>query len=730
MGHAGIVIGIEVSRLARNSSDWHRLLEICALSETLILDEDGVYDPNDFNDRLVLGLKGTMSEAELHYLKARMLGGRLAKAKRGELKTSLPVGFVYAEDGTVILDPDRQVQQAMRTFFDTFEKKRSAGGVLRSFREHEILFPSKVLTGANKGQLIWAPLLYTRAIQMLHNPHYAGIYSYGRIKTRRTPEGTAKYTHPPPDKWHAFIRDAHPAYISFERWEENQKIIASNAQSYGVDRRNGPPREGPALLQGLLLCGKCGCRMRVSYHERSHRLEGTYRCDRQTRNVGQSSCQSIGARVVDQTVAELVLRSFTPGSVELAFQIQHELRQRAEAVDLMRKQNLQRLDYEAAAARKRYMQVDPSNRLVADTLEADWNTKLRAVQDAQEDYKRQSETDERMLGEEEKKRIIELATDFPKLWNDAHTSCKDKKRIVRHLIEDVTVTKAADRSILMQVRFRGGATDSMQVDSSKSAVELFITSKETIGRIDALLDSYHDSGVAAVLNAEGRRGARGMAFSGPSIGHIRRRYGLRSFSDRLHAQKLLTINEIARKLDVSLNTAFVWAKKGILEAKLHPAKKFYLCTLNPDILRQRLTSEREGGRMTRALYDKMMNRLNEVQYELWFQPFGDFLRANAHWHVLPWKAIPRRGMDADRRGPRVGRRLRPRRTLPVPAHPRHPKAKARLSVAHSSSFSCPRVSSARISRQRCSASSPNAIYYFEFSVILPFEIHRRKLRRT
>jgi DNA invertase Pin-like site-specific DNA recombinase len=616
MGHAGIVIGIEVSRLARNSSDWHRLLEICALSETLILDEDGLYDSNDFNDRLVLGLKGTMSEAELHYLKARMWGGRLAKAKRGELKTAIPVGFVHAEDGAVMLDPDRHVQQALRTFFDTFEKKRSARGVLRSFREHEILFPSRVLTGPHQGELVWGPLQYTRAIQVLHNPHYAGVFSYGRIKTRRTPEGKAKYTHMPPDKWHAYIRDAHAAYISFERWEENQKIIAANAQAYGADRRSGPPREGPALLQGLILCGKCGRRMHVRYHERSHRLEGTYRCEQKTRNSGQSPCQCINGTAIDRAVAELLLRSFTPAAVELAFQIQQELRQRGEAIELMRRQHVQGLEYEATIARRRYMQVDPDHRLVADTLEADWNMKLRAVQEAQQDYERQSQTDSHMLAEKERNQIISLAADFPALWNNPKTSHRDRKRIVRHLAEDVTVTKATDRSIVVQVRFRGGATETLTIDAPMSAVELFRTSRQTIDRIDALLDSYHDSGVAAVLNAEGCRGARGMAFSCASIGNIRRKHGLRSFTDRLHAQNLFTVNEIARKLDVSPGKAFAWAKKGILDAKLHPAKKLYLCALEPAIFRQRLKSEREQGRMTRRLYEKTMNRLNEVQYEL------------------------------------------------------------------------------------------------------------------
>jgi hypothetical protein len=451
---------------------------------------------------------------------------------------------------------------------------------------------------------------------VLHNPHYAGVFSYGRIKTRHTPEGKAKYTLLPPEKWHACIRDAHAAYISFEQWEENQKIMAGNAQAYGADRRSGPPREGPALLQGLILCGKCGRRMHVRYHHRFGRLEGTYHCDQQTRNAGQPPCQRVNGAAVDRAVAELLLRSFTPESVELTFQIQHELRQRDDAIDLMRRQHLQRLEYEATSARRRYMQVDPNNRLVADTLEADWNTKLRAVQQAQEDYQRQKETDAHLLGEEAKKQIITLATDFPRLWSNPNTSHKDKKRIVRHLIEDVTVTKAADRRILVQVRFRGGATETMQVDAPLPAPELYATSRQTIDRIDSLLDCYHDSGVAAVLNAEGHRGARGIAFSSASVGNIRRKHGLRSFSDRLHAQNLFTVKEIARKLDVSPGKAFVWAKKGILEAKLHPARKFYLCTLEPDTLRQRLTTEREERRMTRRLYEKTMNRLNEAQYEL------------------------------------------------------------------------------------------------------------------
>lgn len=616
MGHAGIVIGIEVSRLARNSSDWHRLLEICALSETLILDEDGVYDPNAFNDRLVLGLKGTMSEAELHYLKARMWGGRLAKAKRGELRTPLPVGFVYEDEDNVSFDPDQHVQQVIRTFFEIFSQKRSAHATMLHFHTNHILFPSLLLRGPRKGEIVWGPILYTRAIQILHNPRYAGVYSYGKVKTRRTANGTTKYLQVPQEKWYAFIRDAHPGYISYEQWQENQHILEQNAQSYGADKRTGPPREGPALLQGIILCGVCGRRMHVHYRSRSGKYESNYLCEQFARNRALSPCQWISGRTVDTAISELLLESFTPLAVELAFQIQEELKNRYESLDRVRRQHLQRLEYEANMARRRYMQVDPENRLVADTLEADWNNKLKAVKASHGEYIRQREKDLCMVGEEEKKQIIAMATDFPRLWNNTKTSHQDKKRIVRYLIEDVTVTKSVERDIIIQVRFKGGAVKTLTVPAPLPATELFKTSRKIIDRIDTLLDSHHDSAVAAILHAEGYRTPRGKDFRNATVGHIRRTYDLKSFYDRIHEQNNYTIKEIAKRLGVSYNTVYVWVKKNILEAELHTGRRFYICELNPENLIQSLTKEYRAGKMTRHLYTKTMNRLNEVHYEL------------------------------------------------------------------------------------------------------------------
>ncbi len=615
MGHAGIVIGIEVSRLARNSSDWHRLLEICGLTETLILDEDGIYDPNAFNDRLVLGLKGTMSEAELHYLKARMWGGRLAKAKRGELRIPLPVGFVYIEEGKVVFDPDRHVQHVINTFFEVFRQKRSARAAVLHLNEKHIQFPSVLLKGPRKGEIVWGRLLYTRAIQILHNPRYAGIFSYGKMKTRRTAEGTMKYMHMPRQSWHAFIRDAHEGYISYEEWEQNLDILAQNARIYGADKPKGTPREGPALLQGIILCGKCGRRMHVHYRTRSQKLEGEYRCEQYTRNQCLAPCQMVNGRVIDTAVSELLLQSFTPLAVDLAFQIQDELRQRYEALDNIRKQHLMRLEYEANKAKRRYMLVDPDNRLVADTLEAEWNNKLRAVKDAHEEYEKQSETDKSVLGEKEKKEIITLATDLPLLWNNPKTSHQDKKRIARYIIDDVTVTKETSRIIIVQVRFRGGATKTLKVSSPIPATELFRTSRDIIDRIDTLLNIYHDSRVANILNSEGHQTPHGKEFKSTTIGHIRRTYGLKSFYDRFHEQKKYTIKEIAEKLCVSYNTVYLWVKNKIIKAHLHTVRNIYICEINPEYLKEKLTSEYRAGRAPEHFYTKIMKRLNEVQYE-------------------------------------------------------------------------------------------------------------------
>jgi DNA invertase Pin-like site-specific DNA recombinase len=293
MGRAGIVLGLEVSRLARNSTDWHRLLEICALTDTLILDEDGVYDPAHFNDRLLLGLKGTMSEAELHVLRARLQGGILNKAKRGELFVRPPLGLAYNAEGQCILDPDQQVQESLRLLFATFRRSGSAMATVKAFRQQGLKFPRRLRSGPGKGDLVWAPLEHGHVLRILHNPRYAGVFVYGRTHSRKTIEGNLIITRIPQDQWFMVIPGAHDGYISWDEYQQNEKRLRDNAQALGKDRRQSPPREGPALLQGLILCGRCGKRMTLRYHIRKGGLEPDYVCQREGIAHAEPLCQQI-----------------------------------------------------------------------------------------------------------------------------------------------------------------------------------------------------------------------------------------------------------------------------------------------------------------------------------------------------------------------------------------------------------------------------------------------------
>lgn len=265
LGRAGVVLGLEVSRLARNSTDWHRLLEICALSDTLIVDEDGLYNPGDFNDRLLLGLKGTMSEAELHMLRARLRGGLLNKARRGELKTPLPIGMLYDAADQVVLDPDQQVQNSLHHIFRTFLRTGSASATVKAFRDQKLPFPRRPRYGPRKGELVWGALTHSRVLQILHNPRYAGAFVFGRYRQQRLPGNRVNNKLLPRDQWHTVLPDAHPGYITWEQYDQNEKKLHDNAMANGHDRRQSPPREGPALLQGIVLCGICGDRMTLRY---------------------------------------------------------------------------------------------------------------------------------------------------------------------------------------------------------------------------------------------------------------------------------------------------------------------------------------------------------------------------------------------------------------------------------------------------------------------------------
>lgn len=561
MGHAGIVLGLEVSRLARNNADWHRLLEICALTDTLILDEDGVYDPTHYNDRLLLGLKGALSEAELHVIKARLQGGILNKARRGELESPLPVGLIYNPTHQPVLDPDKQVQESLRFFFDTFDRTGSAMATMKTFHQRGLLFPRRLRKGPQKGDLVWAELTHSRALQVLHNPRYAGAFVYGRKRVRKKADGSETCLKRPRDQW-ILLPDMHPGYISWEQYEENQRRLSENAQAQGDDRRKSPPREGPALLQGLVLCGVCGGRMTVRYHSRGTRPVPDYLCQRAGIEHGKPICQSINGEQIDKAIGELLIETMTPMTLDIALAVQHEVRTRLDEVDRLRRKQVERARYEADQAQRRYMHVDPANRLVADTLEAEWNGKLRALNEAQQEYERLRQTDHVAIDEAQRARIAALASDFPRLWQDPNTPDREKKRMVRLLLEDVTLLKGDQ--IQVHVRFKGGVLKSLSLPRPLSAPYLRKTPADIVREVDRLLDQHTNREVAAILNEKGMRSGSGRPFTVMAIINIRRHHGLRDCCQRMRDLGLLTIQQIAERLDIGTSAVKDWRDRGLL----------------------------------------------------------------------------------------------------------------------------------------------------------------------
>lgn len=571
LGRAGIVMGLEVSRLARNNADWHRLLEICALANTLILDEDGVYDPTHFNDRLLLGLKGTMSEAELHVLKARLRGGILNKVQRGEYRCVLPTGLVYDPSGAVVLDPDAQVRETIAHFFETFARVGSAHQTVKAFRDEGLRFPTRLRSPA--AGVIFRPLTASAAMRTLRNPRYAGAYAYGQRAYRRTVEGKKTHHKRACDDWLACIPNAHPGYLPWERYQENLRLLAANGHGYEVARAS-PPREGVALLQGRTVCGRCGQSMRVRYRDAREKLESWYVCDRATDSRAEPNCQSIAGTPVDEAVGLLVAEKMTPAAVELALEIRQEIEARHEEADQLRCRAIERAQVDAELAQRRFMLVDPANRLVANTLEADWNEKLRALAGARDERERARCEDRLAVDDAIRDRLVTMTTDFKRLWSDPSTPNRERKRMLAYLVEDVTLIKLpAEGTTKVHVRFRGGQTTTLTTVNPRASWQKVKTPSEIVDLVDRLLDDHVSHEIAEILNARGLRpgGAarpgRGAArFTAARVRYIVHTYELRPRLDRLRARGLLTMKELAARLGIHQATLASWVKHGILKA--------------------------------------------------------------------------------------------------------------------------------------------------------------------
>ena len=442
---------------------------------------------------------------------------------------------------------------------------------MKAFNTAGLSFPWRHHKGPRKGEVDWQPLRHHTVLRVLHNPRYAGAFTYGRRREQKLPGGKTVTTKLPREEWIAFIPGAHPGYITLDQYEANIAKLAANAAAHGRDRAAGPPREGQALLQGIILCGRCGGRMTVRYHTRGSRQVPTYACQRDGIENARPFCAVIPGHTLDERVGQLLIDTLTPLAVEAALQVSAELRQRAAEADALRAAHVERARYHADLARRRYLAVDPANRLVAGTLEADWNTALRALGDAQAAYDKAREQHTGTLTPAQKDRIAQLVTDLPGIWHDPATPARERKRIARLLLTDVTVTRTSD-TITAHVRLAGGQHRTLTLPVPKRAWELRQTPASTITEVDRLLDHHTCAEIAGILRRRGLANGEGKPLTATMVQRVTRTYQLRSRRQRLLATGLIPLGEMAALLGVSTATVKAWYHAGIVSGQRYNDK--------------------------------------------------------------------------------------------------------------------------------------------------------------
>jgi len=569
LGQVGIILVTEISRVSRLNSDWHRVIELCAVFETLIADEDGCYDPRDPNDRLLLGLKGTLFAAELHILRARMRGNLLNKARRGELVLRLPVGYRRLPDETVVLDPDEQVQAAICTVFEQFAALRSARAVQRYFHEHHLSLPRLIQTGLDSGQIRWVTPAYQMIQQILSSPVYAGVFVFGRRKMQVVPGNPPRTeTHRLPiSEWDIAIPEVYPTYISYDRYQLNRQILADNRYNFKL-KSQGAPREGRGLLQGLLICGKCGRRMTPSYG--SEYLG--YVCRREQVTYATAQCQAFPMVYLDQALADVFLEAIQPASLEATLSALAGLERERQALDRQWQLRLERVRYQARLAQRQYDAVDPDNRLVARELEKRWNDALVECEQLEQEYALACRTDLAPLAEDERQAVRQLAQDLPALWNASTTTSQDRKRLLRLVIREITLLPLPEkRNAEFVVYWLGGAITTHRVTCPPMGWHCR-TPAELVQRIQDLAQHYPDHVIADQLNAEGVRTRTGKEWTHERVRSLRKQYNISTACPIDPSQLtprgdgLVPVKTAAQMLNISDSLVNIWSKQGVLIA--------------------------------------------------------------------------------------------------------------------------------------------------------------------
>jgi DNA invertase Pin-like site-specific DNA recombinase len=611
LDHVGIVLGIEMSRLARSCKDWHQLLEICALFRTLIADLDGIYDPAQYNDRLLLGLKGTMSEAELHILKQRMNQGRLNKARRGELGLAVPTGYVRRTSGEVALDPDEQVQHVVRLIFRKFEELGTLNAVLRYLVKNSIQLGMRIREGLGKGELEWHRPNRITLQTILKNPIYAGAYAYGRhqVDPRRKKPGRPSTGRVviPLDEWTVLLKDRFPAYITWEQYERNLARLKSNqARADEV----GAVRHGPSLLAGLLVCAKCGCRLTVRYGGRDSRH--TYVCTRMMSEYGAEVCQSMAGPPLDQFVSKRVLEALEPAALELSLEAVKNLEREREELERLWQQRLERAAYEAERAGRQFRLVEPENRLVARQLEREWEEKLAAQKKLQEEHRRFEREQPRVLSPSECEAIRRLAVDIPALWEASTTTDADRKEIIRQVVQQVVVdAEGESEQVSVVIKWVGGTRTEGIMIRPVARLEQLSYYPKLCQRVRTLAgEGLSADEIAQRLNSEGYRPPkRRQRFGRQGVRDLMHRVGMSEKGSRSVQRDGLGdhewwLPELARKIPMPDVTLYNWIKRGWVKARQqeNPPRRWIIWADGMEIEQLRERHQRPNGYYTRRLW--------------------------------------------------------------------------------------------------------------------------------
>lgn len=573
LGHVGAVICLNTDRLSRDASDWHYLLKICEIAGTLIIDQTSVRDPSDRNDRLFLGIDGVLNEAEIFKIRDRLIGGKLRKAKEGALRLLLPAGYIYDHDGRVILDPDERVQQTVKSVFKLFERHGSAGKVVRHFTNNKVRFPKRP-RGQGSKALEWVPLRRSKVLKILHNPAYAGAYVYGRYRRcKYIHDGEVRYRikELKRDQWGVVKLDIHQGYISWEEYLLNVQKLSDNLFTVGEGRR-GAVRAGGALLQGIIMCGKCGGRMRVQYQSKRN---ARYTCASSCRDFGVGECQSVVNSVVDAAVANEFLQAVTPTHLEISVEdfslreVQHGETGRQWALRLKQSRSEEQL------SRQRFMKVDPENDLVFCRLQREWNEKIAEVKRIELEAESIAAKSPRPLSALDRQAVLALAQDVPKLWHADQVKNDLRKQLLRFLIKEVTIIKG-ESTLHVGIQWQTDAYTATEV-SLPTRATLLRTDQKAIDRIRELATNHSDQQIAEVLNKEGVRSKYSKVYTIANINRLRKKYGIPTscpdnrtyFVDQQRGDGRYTSTYVAQKIGVHPVTISLWCRQGRLDAIRH-----------------------------------------------------------------------------------------------------------------------------------------------------------------